>query len=256
MKPGRRAARRAGRGSTSPSRRTGSWTRRVPRVGVDPAEEVAGLARPTTSAGSSPGPRARQLLGERRPDREAAQRLHRRVTLPSCTGPQRVSRHARGPRRGGAKVKGNRCRSRRSSCPTRGPVRHWSTCRRAACATPTSTTARARSTTSSRSCSATRQQVSSSDVGAGVTGVAAGDFVILNWRAVCGQCRSCRAWAALVLLRDPQRDPEDDARADGTGCSPALGIGAFAEKTLVAAGQAPRSTNAPSPRSLACSAAA
>src|SRR2546421_7622104 len=28
-------------------------------------------------------------------------------------------------------------------------------------------------------------------VGAGVTGVAPGDFVVLNWRAVCGHCRSC-----------------------------------------------------------------
>src|SRR5881409_1700132 len=29
-------------------------------------------------------------------------------------------------------------------------------------------------------------------VGEGVTAVAPGDFVILNWRAVCGQCRACR----------------------------------------------------------------
>ena len=29
-------------------------------------------------------------------------------------------------------------------------------------------------------------------VGADVTDVAPGDFVILNWRAVCGQCRACR----------------------------------------------------------------
>ena len=28
-------------------------------------------------------------------------------------------------------------------------------------------------------------------VGPGVTEVAPGDFVILNWRAVCGQCRAC-----------------------------------------------------------------
>src|SRR5881227_1111437 len=28
-------------------------------------------------------------------------------------------------------------------------------------------------------------------VGDGVTDVAPGDFVILNWRAVCGQCRAC-----------------------------------------------------------------
>jgi S-(hydroxymethyl)mycothiol dehydrogenase len=29
-------------------------------------------------------------------------------------------------------------------------------------------------------------------IGPGVTDVAVGDFVILNWRAVCGTCRSCR----------------------------------------------------------------
>ena len=29
-------------------------------------------------------------------------------------------------------------------------------------------------------------------VGPGVTAVAPGDFVILNWRAVCGECRACR----------------------------------------------------------------
>ena len=29
-------------------------------------------------------------------------------------------------------------------------------------------------------------------VGEGVTNVEVGDFVILNWRAVCGQCRACK----------------------------------------------------------------
>ena len=29
-------------------------------------------------------------------------------------------------------------------------------------------------------------------VGDGVTSVAPGDFVVLNWRAVCGECRACR----------------------------------------------------------------
>lgn len=29
-------------------------------------------------------------------------------------------------------------------------------------------------------------------VGPGVTAVEPGDFVILNWRAVCGQCRACK----------------------------------------------------------------
>src|SRR5947207_11699431 len=73
-------------------------------------------------------------------------------------------------------------------------------------------------------------------VGAGVTGVAPGDFVILNWRAVCGQCRACRRgrpWYCFATHNAGQRMTLED----GTELSPALGIGAFAEKTLVAAGQ-------------------
>jgi S-(hydroxymethyl)mycothiol dehydrogenase len=73
-------------------------------------------------------------------------------------------------------------------------------------------------------------------VGQGVTDVAAGDFVILNWRAVCGQCRSCRRgrpWYCFSTHNATQKMTLED----GTVLSPALGIGAFAEKTLVAAGQ-------------------
>ena len=73
-------------------------------------------------------------------------------------------------------------------------------------------------------------------VGDGVTEVAPGDFVILNWRAVCGQCRACRRgrpWYCFATHNAKQKM----TLADGTPLSPALGIGAFAEKTLVAAGQ-------------------
>src|SRR3954451_991077 len=73
-------------------------------------------------------------------------------------------------------------------------------------------------------------------VGAGVTDVAPGDFVILNWRAVCGQCRAClrgRPWYCFNTHNAAQKM----TLTDGTELSPALGIGAFAEKTLVAAGQ-------------------
>jgi len=73
-------------------------------------------------------------------------------------------------------------------------------------------------------------------VGSDVTGLAAGDFVILNWRAVCGQCRAClrgRPWYCFATHNATQKM----TLADGTPLSPALGIGAFAEKTLVAAGQ-------------------
>ncbi|MEW9527044.1 S-(hydroxymethyl)mycothiol dehydrogenase [Microbispora sp. NPDC049125] len=73
-------------------------------------------------------------------------------------------------------------------------------------------------------------------VGEGVTGVEPGDYVILNWRAVCGQCRAClrgRPWYCFNTHNATQKM----TLADGTVLSPALGIGAFAAKTLVAAGQ-------------------
>jgi S-(hydroxymethyl)mycothiol dehydrogenase len=73
-------------------------------------------------------------------------------------------------------------------------------------------------------------------VGSDVTGLEPGDFVILNWRAVCGQCRACRRgrpWYCFATHNAVQKM----TLVDGTVLSPALGIGAFAEKTLVAAGQ-------------------
>jgi S-(hydroxymethyl)mycothiol dehydrogenase len=73
-------------------------------------------------------------------------------------------------------------------------------------------------------------------VGPDVTDLVPGDFVILNWRAVCGECRSCRRgrpWHCFATHNATQK-----MTLDGVELSPALGIGAFAEKTLVAAGQA------------------
>ncbi|MCK9877729.1 S-(hydroxymethyl)mycothiol dehydrogenase [Frankia sp. AgPm24] len=73
-------------------------------------------------------------------------------------------------------------------------------------------------------------------VGAGVTDVAPGDFVILNWRAVCGTCRAClrgRPWYCF----NTHNATQPMTLTDGTPLAPALGIGAFIEKTLVHAGQ-------------------
>ena len=84
-----------------------------------------------------------------------------------------------------------------------------------------------------------------SQIGAGVTNLTEGDFVVLNWRAVCGECRSC-------LRGKPQycfstHNAQQKMTLDGIELSPALGIGAFAEKTLVAAGQATKVSNAVEP---------
>ncbi len=92
-------------------------------------------------------------------------------------------------------------------------------------------------------------------VGAGVTEVEPGDFVILNWRAVCGQCRACLRGRPQYCFSTHNARQRMTLK-DGTELSPALGIGAFAEKTLVAAGSARRSTRTPRPPPPACWAAA
>src|SRR3954453_8662918 len=73
-------------------------------------------------------------------------------------------------------------------------------------------------------------------VGEGVTNVAVGDYVILNWRAVCGECRACRK-GQLQYCFNTHNAAQKMTLADGTELSPALGIGAFVEKTLVHSGQ-------------------
>jgi len=73
-------------------------------------------------------------------------------------------------------------------------------------------------------------------VGSDVTSVAPGDFVILNWRAVCGDCRACNRGEPQYCFATFNATQKMTLE-DGTELSPALGIGAFAEKTLVAAGQ-------------------
>ncbi len=83
-------------------------------------------------------------------------------------------------------------------------------------------------------------------VGSDVTEVAPGDFVVLNWRAVCGTCRACRRgrpWYCFATFNATQKM----TLTDGTELSPALGIGAFAEQTLVAAGQATKVNPAAKP---------
>jgi S-(hydroxymethyl)mycothiol dehydrogenase len=74
-------------------------------------------------------------------------------------------------------------------------------------------------------------------VGDGTTGIAPGDFVILNWRAVCGVCRACRRGRPWYCFDTHNARQPMTLKSTGAELSPALGIGAFAEKTLVAAGQ-------------------
>jgi S-(hydroxymethyl)mycothiol dehydrogenase len=73
-------------------------------------------------------------------------------------------------------------------------------------------------------------------IGPDVTDVEIGDFVILNWRAVCGSCRACNKGKPHLCFNTFNAEQKMTLE-DGTELSPALGIGAFAEKTLVASGQ-------------------
>jgi S-(hydroxymethyl)mycothiol dehydrogenase len=76
-------------------------------------------------------------------------------------------------------------------------------------------------------------------VGSDVVGLDPGDFVVIAWRAPCGECRSCRRGRPWYCFAS-RNATQSMTLADGTRLSPALGIGAFATKTLVAAGQAVR----------------
>jgi S-(hydroxymethyl)mycothiol dehydrogenase len=73
-------------------------------------------------------------------------------------------------------------------------------------------------------------------IGDAVTHVEVGDVVVLNWRAVCGECRACKKGTPWYCF-DTHNASKKMTLADGTELSPALGIGAFADKTLVHEGQ-------------------
>ncbi|MER6207289.1 S-(hydroxymethyl)mycothiol dehydrogenase [Streptomyces sp. NPDC001642] len=84
-------------------------------------------------------------------------------------------------------------------------------------------------------------------VGEGVTDVAPGDFVILNWRAVCGNCRACLRGRPWYCFNTHNAKQKMTLASTGQELSSALGIGAFADKTLVAAGQCTKVDPAVSP---------
>lgn len=69
-------------------------------------------------------------------------------------------------------------------------------------------------------------------VGEDVTHVKEGDYVILNWRAVCGECRACKKGEPKYCFNTFNAS-KSMTLTDGTELTPALGIGSFAEKTLV-----------------------
>ncbi len=76
-------------------------------------------------------------------------------------------------------------------------------------------------------------------VGDGVDGVAAGDRVVLGWKAACGQCPTCLRGRPRHCSRPPAA-PGRLFRADGDELTPALRTGTFATHTVVAQAAAVR----------------
>jgi S-(hydroxymethyl)mycothiol dehydrogenase len=87
-------------------------------------------------------------------------------------------------------------------------------------------------------------------VGPGVAGLAPGDAVVLAWRAPCGRCRYCRRGRPWLCV-DSRTAAQPTTLEDGTPLAPALGVGAFAERCLVAAGQAVKVDPAARPEAAA-----
>ena len=68
--------------------------------------------------------------------------------------------------------------------------------------------------------------------GEGVTNVREGDFVILAWRAPCGECRFCRAGDLAFCANSLNAKPRMHTH-DGIQLTPVLGIGTFCTHTVV-----------------------
>ncbi|GGY48196.1 zinc-binding dehydrogenase [Streptomyces omiyaensis] len=73
-------------------------------------------------------------------------------------------------------------------------------------------------------------------VGEGVTHVAPGDGVVLNWAPSCGTCHPCSLGEVWLCVNALNGAANVHARAaDGRELHPGLNVGAFAEETVVAA---------------------
>ncbi|MFI6474590.1 Zn-dependent alcohol dehydrogenase [Streptomyces sp. NPDC050516] len=72
-------------------------------------------------------------------------------------------------------------------------------------------------------------------VGEGVTSVAPGDEVVLNWAPSCGSCHPCSLGEVWLCVNALNGAASVYARtADGTELHPGLNVAAFAEETVVA----------------------
>lgn len=92
-------------------------------------------------------------------------------------------------------------------------------------------------------------------VGEGVTDVAPGDFVILNWRAVCGQCRACRRGRPWYCF-NTHNAKQKMTLLDGTELTPPSASARSPRRPSWRPASAPRSTPRFPRPSPDCSAAA
>ena len=84
-------------------------------------------------------------------------------------------------------------------------------------------------------------------VGPDVTEVEPGDFVILNWRAVCGQCRACRRGSPWYCFAT-HNATQPMTLADGTRCRRPWASARSRRRPWSRPGSARRSTRRSSPR--------
>ena len=75
-------------------------------------------------------------------------------------------------------------------------------------------------------------------VGEGVESPGVGEYVVIAWRAPCGNCRFCAIGQPHLCSASLNAKPRMTAKSDGKQLSPALGIGGFCSHTVVSAKQA------------------
>ena len=75
-------------------------------------------------------------------------------------------------------------------------------------------------------------------VGEGVESPGVGEYVVIAWRAPCGNCRFCAIGQPHLCSASLNAKPRMTAKSDGKQLSPALGIGGFCTHTVVSAKQA------------------
>lgn len=94
-----------------------------------------------------------------------------------------------------------------------------------------------------------------SAIGEDVTHVEIGDYVVLNWRAVCGECRACKKGVQQYCF-DTHNASKPMTLTDGTGSPPPSASAPSRRRPWSTRASARRSPRTPWPRSPACWAAA